>query len=111
MTRYENLLRDKYTQVVSNLLKELNSQAKTAYAHDELTNLRVSLRCFDPSDQMFLDSKACLFKPLSSKEFKEYSLLESELNQGSCGYYYLGFDNIYDDPAKEKNTSSSSIMD
>lgn len=96
------LLRDKYTQVVSNLLKELNSQAKTAYAHDELTNLGVSLGCFDPSDQKFLNSKACLFKPLSLKEFKEYSLLESELNQGACGYYYLRFDKIYDDPAKEK---------
>ncbi|KAJ9243707.1 hypothetical protein DTO169E5_2622 [Paecilomyces variotii] len=104
------LLRDKYTQVVSNLLKELNSQAKTAYAHDELTNLGVSLGCFDPSDQKFLNSKACLFKPLSLKEFKEYSLLESELNQGACGYYYLRFDKIYDDPAKEKNASSSSIM-
>ncbi|KAJ9265503.1 hypothetical protein DTO212C5_6696 [Paecilomyces variotii] len=81
--RKRALLRDKYTQVVSNLLKELNSQAKTAYAHDELTNLGVSLGCFDPSDQKFLNSKACLFKPLSLKEFKEYSLLESELNQGA----------------------------
>ncbi|KAJ9302658.1 hypothetical protein DTO271G3_32 [Paecilomyces variotii] len=103
------LLRDKYTQVVSNLLKELNSQAKAAYAHDELTNHGVSLGCFDPSDQKFLNSKACLFKPLSLKEFEEYSL-ESELNQGAYGYYYLGFDKIYDDPAKEENASSSRIM-
>lgn len=61
------LLRDKYTQVVSNLLKELNSQAKTAYAHDELTNLGVSLGCFDPSDTITCDLTRYMTTPRRKK--------------------------------------------
>lgn len=102
-------LRDKCNRAVSELIQALDSQAQDAYRSDELTVLGVSLGMFDPNGQDFLNSKACLFEPLSSGALEEYSLLESELNGGALEYYFK-FDEIYDHPTNVKNPPSSYIM-
>ncbi|KAL1868565.1 hypothetical protein Plec18167_008156 [Paecilomyces lecythidis] len=76
------LLRDKYGQAISDLLKELRSQPKAAYGHGEFTGLGISLGSFDPYDEKFLGSRACLFRPMTLEEFGEYSIPESELDGG-----------------------------
>jgi hypothetical protein len=94
-------LRVKYMEAASQLIQALDSpQAKHAYLTHDLTNLGVSLGFFDPNDQDFLYSKACLFQPLSSEAFGEYSLRESDVEETGWGAisYYLKFDEIYDRP-------------
>ena len=102
-------LRDQCSQAVSRLLQEIDSQVKAAYPRDELTNLGVSLEPFDPNDQEFVNSKACLFKPLSSEALEEYSLVESELCGGALDYYFE-FDELYHHPTNMKNAPASYIM-
>jgi hypothetical protein len=85
-------LRVKYMEAASQLIQALDSpQAKHAYPTHELTNLGVSLRSFDPDpdDQDSLHSKACLFQPLSSEAFGEYSLRESDVEETGWGGYQL----------------------
>ncbi|KAJ9205262.1 hypothetical protein C8Q69DRAFT_510514 [Paecilomyces variotii] len=103
------LLRDKYNQALSGLVERLDSQAQAAYGQDELTSLGISLRSFDPYDRNFLNSKACLFRPMTLEEFRKYSFPESELDGGGIDYY-IDFDASYDEPANMKNVSPSIIM-
>ncbi|KAL1863295.1 hypothetical protein Plec18170_000129 [Paecilomyces lecythidis] len=103
------LLRDKYGQAISDLLKELRFQPKAAYGHGEFTGLGISLGSFDPYDEKFLGSRACLFRPMTLEEFGEYSIPESELDGGGIDYY-INFDEIYDIPANAKYSSPSYIM-
>jgi hypothetical protein len=63
-------LRSKYDKSVSDLLKELQSDPKLTYTSEDLTELRVSLGCFDPEDPNFIESNTCLFKPMSSEKIK-----------------------------------------
>ena len=101
--------REQCSRAVSRLLQAINSQLKAAYPRDELTNLGVSLEPFDPNDQEFVNSKACLFKPLSSEALEKYSLVESEFCGGALDYYFE-FDELYHHPTNMKNVSSSYIM-
>lgn len=80
---------------MSDLLKALDSEPKAAYSSDDLDKLRVSLALHYYVDSVFFGSKACLFKPLSREEFKEFSLNESELTEL---YYITEFDNLFDKP-------------
>lgn len=102
-------LRDKYDEAVSDLLQVLESEPKAAYSSDDLAKLRVTLGSFDPEDQDFLDSEACLFQPLSLEELEEYSLDPSKLGEGSR-YWFLEFDRLYQSPEGETNSSRSRIM-
>lgn len=102
-------LRDQCNQAVSRLLQAIDSQVKAAYPRDELTNLGVSLELFDPNDKEFINSKACLFKPLSSEALEKYSLVESDLCGGALDYYFE-FDELYDHPTNMENAPSSYIM-
>lgn len=96
------LLRDKYNQAISDLLKELRSQPKAAYGHGELTGLGIYFGLFDPYDEKFLSSRASLFKPMSSGQFQKYSLPKSELDSD----YYCKFDEIYNTSTNAKDASS-----
>jgi hypothetical protein len=102
-------LRCRYYKAASDLLQALKSEPKAAYSIDDLTRLRVVLASFNPKNSSFLESKACLFKPISSKELEEFSLSRSDLPDGSK-YWYNEFDEIYHEPTLAVNTSSAYII-
>ncbi|KAJ5197224.1 hypothetical protein N7449_007703 [Penicillium cf. viridicatum] len=102
-------LRSRYNEAVSDLLQALKSEPKAAYSSDNLTELRVVLASFNPENSSFLESKACLFKPISSKELEEFSLSRFDLPKGSK-YWYSDFDEIYHDPTHVENPSSAYII-
>ncbi|RLL95212.1 hypothetical protein CFD26_104550 [Aspergillus turcosus] len=72
-------LRDKYKLTARSIVQALESQSKPAYTHTELTQLRVSLQSFNPEDQKFIDSEACLFEPLTREELEEFTIDKTEL--------------------------------
>ncbi|GAD98199.1 hypothetical protein PVAR5_6890 [Paecilomyces variotii No. 5] len=104
-----DLLRNKYKEAISDLIKALDSQAKAGYGYGELTGLGISLRSFDPDNEKFPDSTACLFRPMSSEEFENYSIDKSDLDRGAIDYY-VDFDKTYDAPKRVKNASHSYTM-
>ncbi|KAJ5146031.1 uncharacterized protein N7515_000595 [Penicillium bovifimosum] len=75
-------LRVKYKKAVMNLIEALMSDPKPKYRSDDLMKLRVTLGSFNPVDQEFLTSNICLFKPMSSKQIKGYSLDMSRQHEG-----------------------------
>jgi hypothetical protein len=102
-------LRIRYNEAVSDLLQALKSEPKAAYSSDNLTELRVVLASFNPENSNFLESKACLFKPVSPTELEGFSLSKSDLPEGSQ-YWYCDFDEIYDNPTHVENPSSAYII-
>jgi hypothetical protein len=105
-------LRGKYQKAALSLIMNLeSSQEHSAYPSDKLNNLGVFLVPFDPNDQDFIHSKACLFRPLSSKVLEGYSLDESDLRAASDGTTscYFDFDEIYDRPTEAIKPSSSYV--
>ncbi|CAP79878.1 hypothetical protein PCH_Pc12g02510 [Penicillium rubens Wisconsin 54-1255] len=102
-------LRSRYNEAASDLLQALKSEPKAAYSSDDLTELRVVLASFNPENSSFLESKACLFKPISSKELEEFSLSRFDLPEGSQ-YWYNEFDEIYNEPTHVENPSSAYII-
>lgn len=101
-------MRAKYDKAVSDLLKELQTDPKLTYTSEDLTELRVSLGCFDPEDPNFIESNTCLFKPMSSEKIKEYSLnMSSAETRDLCAQ----FDERYKCPSAETGHSPSDIME
>ncbi|CAG8131313.1 unnamed protein product [Penicillium nalgiovense] len=102
-------LRSRYNEAVSGLLQALKSEPKAAYSSDNLTELGVVLALFNPESSSFLESKACLFKPISSEELEGFSLSRFDLPEGSQ-YWYNNFDNIYHYPTNVQNPSPAYII-
>lgn len=67
-------LRDKYKLTSRSIVQALQSLSKPAYTHTELAQLHVSVQSFNPEDQTFINSEACLFQPLTQEELKEYTI-------------------------------------
>lgn len=102
-------LRSRYNEAVSNLLQALESEPKAAYSSDKLAELGVVLASFNPDNSSFLESKACLFKPISSTKLEGFSVSRSDLPEGSM-YWYNEFDEIYDDPTHVGHSSFAYII-
>lgn len=81
-------LRDKYKQAARSIIQALQSRSKPAYTHTELTQFRVSVRSFDPEDQNFTDSDACLFQPLTQEELEEYKIDKKRLTEDEDRYLH-----------------------
>lgn len=93
-------LRDKYKQAVGSIIGALQRQSKPAYTHAELAaHFRVSLQSFNPADQRFFDSKACLFQPLTLQELEEYKIDQNrELTEDEDRYLHNFKDTFNDFP-------------
>ncbi|KAJ5545432.1 hypothetical protein N7461_007736 [Penicillium sp. DV-2018c] len=102
-------LRSRYNEAVSDLLQALKSEPKATYSSDNLAELGVELASFNPEDSSFLESKACLFKPISSKELEGFSVSDLDLPEGSR-YWYSNFDEIYHHPTNVENASTAYII-
>ncbi|KAJ5566877.1 hypothetical protein N7535_006183 [Penicillium sp. DV-2018c] len=102
-------LRSRYNEAVSDLLQALKSEPKATYSSDNLAELGVDLASFNPEDSSFLESKACLFKPISSKELEGFSVSDLDLPEGSR-YWYSNFDEIYHHPTNVENASTAYII-
>lgn len=100
MTARRPRLRDVYTKTLSDIIDSLDSNkppAKDIISRDRLKKLRVSLESFDPNDQGFIDSEACLFAPLPEDVRREFSLSDPEESKG--GSHILSeFDKLFKDP-------------
>lgn len=75
-------MRDRYTKGLSRIVETLDSNPQVAYSRDSLKDLNVILESFDPDDQGFIDSKACLFTPLPLDVRSEFSLRDPEESNG-----------------------------
>lgn len=61
----------------------LYTNARPTCPQDELKRLGVELGSFDPEDEDFLDSNACLFRLLPLGEYNEWSIDRRKLDESS----------------------------
>lgn len=67
------------------------------------------LEHFDPDDQNFIASKSCLFQPMSPEVLREFIFNDPELEDGGTPVYNE-FDDLLDDPTREKNRSPATTL-
>jgi hypothetical protein len=89
-------LRHKYDLTARSIVQALEFRSKPAYTHTELTQLRVSVQSFNPEDQTFINSEACLFEPLTQEELQEYTIDKNELAEDDHHHFYE-FEETFDE--------------
>lgn len=113
MTGRRPHLRDVYTKKLSDIIRSLDSNKEPAediISRDRLKRLGVTLESFDPNDQGFINSEACLFAPLSEDVRQEFSLRDPEASKGGS-YIFREFDKLFKDPTGFENPSDDLVLE
>ncbi|OJJ46496.1 hypothetical protein ASPZODRAFT_132574 [Penicilliopsis zonata CBS 506.65] len=72
-------LRSKYEAAAQGILEAISSEPKKFFSPADLANLGVHLLPFDPLSEEFIQSRKCLFQPLSTDFLAEFFIEDSEL--------------------------------